>query len=240
LETKRTILSRKNDELLELSKKHRELTELVSHAKGKFIKQQRRLARKPNIETLRAKAADQLALFRRLSEAHAVQASVVCDLRREIGAIESSIKLTDARLSKVLHQKLGYVEESRRLAMDLDIQIARTIFESRRFEAPLVSRIERLEKCVPRIGRVNPFKNAQIQFDRFERMVLEKEGQAEKLAPLVSDGLSLADSELIERVMVKLDRAVEVLDYHVSAMFALMVSRCQFSRQCELTTPTPL
>jgi hypothetical protein len=224
LETKRTSLSQKNVELLELSKKHRELTDLVVHAKDKSLKQQRRLLRKPNNEGLKSKAADQRVLVERLSETHAAQSCAAGDLRREIVAIEASIKLTEACLFKVIHEKRGYVEKSHRLAMKADILLSRDLEAIRRSEARLFSKIERMEKLVPHIGRINPLKNARVQIENFERMVLEKEGKAEKSAQPVFEGLSAADNELIERMMVKLDRAVEALDYHVSAMFSVQVA----------------
>ncbi len=68
LEERCILLSQKNAELLELSKKHRELNELVLHAKDKSLKQQRRLLRKPNDEALKSKASVQRALFEQLSE----------------------------------------------------------------------------------------------------------------------------------------------------------------------------
>jgi hypothetical protein len=221
LEKRQSLLNAKNVELLDLSKKTRALSAIVTRATNKSEQLQRRLLRKPNDEHLKLKAADQFALAKRLQKNHSDQMRAVAEMRSEINTIGTSIKVVAAHIAKVVAEKHGYVSESHKLKLQSDIRLRAQTHAT----AKMVARLERAEQraSVPFVHRgPTALDIALKRFEIVERHVVDKEALAEGHEPSYVSSISPADRELVNRMMGNIDRAIVALDYHVGAIFSVL------------------
>lgn len=220
------LLAAKNTELIDVSRKTRELSPLVLRAQSKLTKLKRKLLKKPDDFSLKTRASDQIALANQLQSKSAELKRLALSIRAEIKELEYSRGLKIARLRETIAEKRGYVPAQQRLIYKTDVDIQKALHATERILAQVENKEAGIED-----GKVSSLQfrpngisaNIQKQLSTFERTVLRKEVEATEWEANLSDsGLHTArEPSLNFQAYFSVDRVFSITERHINRIFSL-------------------